>query len=1429
VTSRLAAAALIAVSILPAATIVAAQRAPAGQSPNVASRATAAPSWVHESWTVDDGLPINAINDAVQDRQGYIWLATFDGVVRFDGVRFTVYNSSNTPALSSNRIVGLRSAPDGALWIWTEQGTVTRRRSESFSRIALPDRALDELIQSVIFDTTGAVHVATSRGLRALRGDSLVFVGRPALDGAVISLLRRRDGTLLVGSNTHGLFRLDGDRATALTSAAALNRSAILSLFEDSAGHLWVGTGDGAWMERGGRFFELESGAARVTGVSAIQQSPTSGAIFVFSGAGIFRADSMRLYPVTLLSRDASRRPWTDGTSVWSSNGADVYRDGERVYTLPKTRRSNEPLEIIRKGFTDREGSIWLSTQGAGLHRLKPALFSVYSEPEGLPARNVYTAYADRRGDVWTAAFAEGLVRIDASTGRVTTFTGTRGIRSIIESTTGRMWVGGDGLFTCASAAISACRVVPGSERDVIVNALHFDGDGSLWVGTSVGPMRVADDRLQRFSDSSRAPRASVRAFASTRDGAVWMGMNGGGLARYRDGIFTPVTTADGLPSGFVRSLYADADGWLWIGTEGRGLARLDPRAWGNASSGDARGRRRDARRIISIDAKVGLFDEVIHQILEDDFGRLWMNTNRGIFWVSRAELIAFADGKVARLHSTAYSERDGLRNREGNGGMQPAGSRTPDGRLWFPTQDGVVMVNPARVGRDSLPPPVVVEGVSNRGAPLARTGNNTGDSVNDRVEVAPHQRDLQFDYTALTYLEPANVRFRYRLEPYEAEWTDAGNRRTAFYTQVGPGTYTFRVQASNGEGAWHEPGAALSIRVVPRFWETTEFRIALLALLALGVIGAFKWRVARLESQSRALERVVDERTAALREHESELAGQNTRLAALAVELRSLDHAKTRFFANVSHEFRTPLTLTIGPLEDLRERAAGDPQVERWLDIALRNSRRLLRLVNQILDVAKLEAGQMRLSPHRIDLGGFVRGIASAFESVAERRAIALNVDVPPAGVLAGVFDPDAVEKILTNLLSNALKFTPEGGRVSLALSREGNSVLLRLTDTGPGFDAVGLAHVFERFWQTDESNTLTQAGTGIGLSLVKELVELHGGTITVESSGPGHGAAFTVLLPLDVGTTATGRELATVHMREGHDALSPALDDLSQEARSVIAESADDAADVPVILLVDDSADLRTYVREQFEGRFRVLEAGDGAAGIELARRHLPDVVISDVMMPGTDGHALVRALRSSAETDFLPIILLTAQAENEQRVAGLEGGADDYLVKPFDRRELGARVHNLIASRRRLRELLRERHGAGTSEQLAHAPTVPPPAPPTLSVDDRTFVERMRRAIDAGLSDPAFGVAELARELFLDRSHLFRRTRELLGGSPSELVRRARLERAANLLHEGAGSVSEVAYAVGFQSVSHFSQCFREKFGVSPSHYRDQPAPR
>jgi signal transduction histidine kinase/DNA-binding response OmpR family regulator/ligand-binding sensor domain-containing protein len=1190
-----------------------------------------APGFVLDSWTVADGLPVNSITQIMQSRSGYLWLATFDGLVRFDGVRFTVFNVANSPGLPTNRIIGLREDPDGSLDLITEFHQLVRFKDDKF----------------------------------------VVLDARPSAD----------------------------------------------------------------------------------------------------------------------LSLSATMSARTVDGKAWSTNGQEIFLDGRLAFRTPESAGFSRRIKTIT---ADHEGSLWFATVAGGLFQLKPAVFTMYGLRNEPGANNVYSVTAASSGGVWAGAWGNAILTHIDSSGRMTNF--HRDAKpvfipaSLHEDARHRVIVG---TVRCVMPSTSCTEL---SDRELTVHAIQEDNDGTLWIGTETGLFTLRGKYWQSYETVSGAPKGTVRAFARARDGSLWMATNGEGVIRFDGTTFTHVTTREGLPMNLVRALYVDRDGWLWIGTEGKGLARLDPRDWRIPGK---------KGRIANVRSTDGLFDDGIHAILEDNFGRFWMSTNRGIFWVRRDELNAFADGRATRVRSTGYTERHGLANREANGGTQPAATRTRDGRLWFATQDGIAVVDPATIGTKAIQANVAVEQVF--------AGDTTIAARPSGIEIHPGQRDLRIEFTAFSFLSPESIRFRYRLRPYDKTWVDADTRRSATYTRVPPGSYTFEVQASTGNGIWSARPASLAIHVTPRFVETLTFKLLVLLDIVLAAWVIVRYRIVRLRRIAEELQLRVDERTSQLREREALLADKNAQLEIQAGQLQELDKAKTRFFANVSHELRTPLTLTIGPLEDVRTQLAHSSShaaVSR-IDVALRNARRLFRLVNQILDVSRLEGGATKIRAQRGDLTEFVRGIASAFAGVAERKRIAFSVHAPVEAVEMW-FDVDALEKIVANLLSNAFKFTPDAGVITTEITVAGENAMLVVSDSGPGIPAEHLPHIFDRFYQVDESNTRAQPGTGIGLSLARELAELHGGTITVESA-EGHGAVFTLTLPLS-GAQSGGNHVATASRTE--ERTNGVVDaEIAAVPHDTIAPSASrtGTGDVTTIMVVDDNADLRTYVRSRFEGRYRIVEASDGADAIRLARNVIPDLIISDVMMPGTDGHAVVAALRENPETDFIPVILLTAQATQDDRIGGLSRGADDYIVKPFDMRELEVRVDNIIASRR----LLRERFSGANVDIKA--------IDDTASAADRTFVDRLKAAVEDGLSKPDFGVSELAKAVFQDRSHLFRRTKELLGETPSDLLRRVRLERASLLLLESEGSVAEVAYACGFNSVSHFCRAFRVAYDATPSEYR------
>lgn len=1341
------------------------------------------PDYVHEVFTLGDGLPLAGLSQALRTRDGFLWLATYDGLVRFDGVRFEVFDSEGVPALGSNRIANLVEGRDGTLWILTEQGHLARYSGGSggeFTSCGKPqkDRAACDSREAgpawytmLSQDRSGTLWIGGHAGLLRVQGRELhLLPGTETGTGARFLLLDRTGKRWVV--SLEGIWSArPGKELELLDLPPGALAYGTPSLAEDGEGELWIATSSGSGRLRGGAFvpeipgwgFVIEDGRGEVLLSTPERLMVYRGGVEVEEGEREGLETILReISPGThrlLPGRSICIGPRGEEWIAWRNT---LYRNGLPVLRLPSA------LDTFNSVFLDEDGSLWITTSRSGeLHALHPARLTAIAD--GLPSPGVYPIYEDRDGTVlaggyeFIAALAPGARRFQSQPGPPGP---QQTVMSFLRDRAGRLWVGTTrGLFLQEGDRFEP--VGDEALHTTAVRALHEDGHGVLWVGTERGlARRDPAGAWSWIRPEDGLPFPWIRVIRETRDGALWLGTNGGGVIRYHNGRFTSFTTAQGLSSDVVRSIWVAPDGRIWIGTESRGLNRLDPRL-------DPK-----TNRIAVLGERQGLYSNGIHQMVPDAFGNLWMSSNRGLFRARLRDLNAAADGGRPWVETLGYTERDGMRVREANGGMQDAGFRDRSGRIWFPTQDGVVRVDPRAALRPGRPAQAHVVRL--------RAGAEEIPVLQGAVRLSPAQRSFAVELTAPSFQEPGRQRFRYRLVPYDHDWIEAGTAREAIYTKVPPGRYTFEVAAGSSVDS-------VRVQVVPRFFETRVFLAAcILAALSAAAAGFRLWGVGQ-RARQRALERLIEERTATIAEQ--------------AEKLRELDRLKSQFFANVSHELRTPLTLTLGPLRDsldgrfgpLREEVAGQVR------LALRNAERLLGLVDQLLDVARLEAGRLRLRPQRGDLAELVRQRVEAFLPLAERRRVELSLEAPVEPVPAD-FDEAQLEKVFDNLLVNALKFTPEGGGVRVLLAARPDEVEVTVEDDGPGISADRLDRVFERFYQAQAG-----PGAGIGLSLARQLVELHQGTIMVASE-PGRGARFTVRLKRRLPEPESGPlPLAPRPPRS----LSSSPPDLDDTRVSIAEEESEPDADRTTVLVVDDNADMRAYVRRHLEPDYRVIEAADGVQGLQHARSFLPDLVVSDVMMPGLDGNALFRSLREDPELDLVPVILLTAKASAENRIQGLRDGVDDYLVKPFDPRELKARVDNLLAGRRRL------------LERIGTPPAILPRPPRSLRVSevqvtpaDESLLARVQAAIEERLGDPELTVEALAAALGCERSYLLRKLRTLTGEPPSGLIRSLRLQRAEQLLRAGAGSVGEIAYSVGFKSVAHFSNAFQERYGERPS---------
>jgi signal transduction histidine kinase/ligand-binding sensor domain-containing protein/CheY-like chemotaxis protein len=1371
--------------------------------------------FVARQWTIEDGLSGNTVRDILQTHDGYLWLATGNGLARFDGLRFASFSTANVPELPNNRFSALYQSSKGAIWALTEQSHVIRYDGDAFEALTAggSDRlstAYKEPGHARIYQYEDRLWVASDQGLLEYVDGKLEPFRPEEIQARVWVIRGDGRGTIWLGTFHGEVFAvpIDGGPIRRFATADGLPEARVHDLHLGPDGTLSVATRDGVYVQQPGGHFDplTDAGHLWFANVRCIFED-TRGRTFYATAAhpsddfleasGWYTRQGGRM--VRLKSDDPGELPFGarlhagPNGQLWRFQGRTVFRGDEKVL-----RTASKVLSLT----LDADGNVWVGTEAHGLFRVRPAVFEVFSEPEGLPSRRVESVMEDRFGTVWVGT-EDGLATIDH--GVVVPFDLQNGYRDLeptyfpsksysrirspghvvwglLEDPGGAVWVGTN--YEPCKVVGNQC-VLPnlaGIHPDELENvaAMLVDSQGRFWIGSKWG--LVLGRNLEsspvwiRYSTETGLTKNWIRTILETRDGTLLFGTYGGGILRYMDGTFEALTSETGLPSDDILTLTEDAEGAVWVGTEDRGLCRLRLMNGGLAGS-----------TAECVSTAEGLFDNTIFAVIEDDADRLWMNSGRGIFWVKKSELEGLFRGNRSTIRSVGYTEEDGLRNRQGNGGVQPAATRGADGRLWFATHDGVAVVDPTSIVQETHIFPVVIESVRIAGKPA---------SSRTAVTLQAGREALSVSFTAPDFSRPENISFRYRLEGFEAAWNMAGPDRSATYTNIPPGEYTLRVSASRGD-TWGQ-GASVLVTKLPFFWQTRWFAAVALLLSALAILGIIRFNLNRLRTRNRALEELVSQRTKRVQE-------QNTILEEQATQLRRVGEMKSRFLANISHEFRTPLTLALGPLDDLRQGRHGvlPEEATREVGRIRRNASRLLVLINQLLDLSTLDAGALFLHPQRQDIVAFLRLITALFESMAVRDSIGLQFHADPERLDLN-FDPDKLEKVVVNLLANAFKFTPRGGFVSVRVAATGDGgCQITVSDSGQGIAAEHLPHLFDRFYQVDGSRTRKGAGNGIGLALVKELVDLHEGSIGVTSE-VGRGTAFVIQLPLleGEGTTAPEAEGASV------------LGDIEGYTQSTGAAPAPEAApelpgeDEALVLIVEDNADLRDYIRSHLSGLFTIAEAANGIDGLAQARDLVPDLVITDVMMPEMDGLDLSRALRDDERTSHIPLVFLTAEASDAGRLAGLETGAAAYLTKPFDATELRLQVGNLIEGRRQMQRKFRGQLGA---------------APLDLPTRESVFLERVERIVNENLASSLFGVDRLAEEAGMSRRQLLRKLRALTEETPIALIRRMRLERAAQYLDAGT-AVKDVAHQTGFESVPYFSRVFRQAYGRPPSAYRD-----
>ena len=996
--------------------------------------------YVRASWGTDDGLPQSTGLALAFTRDGFLWVGTEEGVARFDGRDFVVHDRRNTPGLPHNVVYALLGTPDGSLWVGTAAGLarIVESSARAFgAREGVPERA----VRCLLADRAGAVWAGTSGG---------------------------------------GLVRIAGEEITVLTTRDGLPSDEVSSLLEDPDGAVWIATSRGlARRAPDGTVEAVALPGAPSERLRGLCRG-SDGALWVGSDAGVVRWKDGSTRSIRAANGLASEKVHTlasdrDG-HVWAATAAGLCRIG--AYGAPVECLVEEgpisPAPIFPL-VEDADGDLWYGSAGGGVHRLSDSSFRVWGRPEGMPTNPTLTFLETSDGRTFVGTYAAGLALLEK--GRVVrTYRRADGLPDetvvgLHEGRDGVVWVATKGgLAAIAGGRVRPDLVPPGLPGPDLY-AVAEDAAGTLWVATGDGLCRRDGARFVTLGAADGVPSPRLRSMRATRDGSLWIGAAGAGLVRLRGGTSKTYGTAEGLPEATVYAIHEDDDGTIWAGTLGGGLARG-----------------RDGR-FRTFTERDGLFDDTVYEVLDDGLGHLWLTSNRGIARVSRAAIERYEAGRIAAIPVTLFGEAEGLRSAECNGAGEPSGLRTRDGRLWFATQGGAALLDPREGLRPRRPAVPRIEQVLVDGRPVPFVAG---------AIVPPGRSTLEIRYTAPVYRSPERARFRYRLEGFDEKPVAAGTRRSAIYTNLGPGRYAFEVSVSAPGSPSASVGAPVTVRVEPRLHQTVWFPGLCLAA-ALGVaFGLYILRVRMLKRRARELEELVADRT--------------RRLLREKQRTEEANRVKSQFLANVTHDLRTPLNAILGYADLLTEQAAERGLVDFAEDLGRirRAAEHQLTLVNDVLDLAKVEAGRLDVASEPVDLSRFLPDLLATVAPMVRRNGSTLEAEgFDAAGVVRT--DPTRLRQILLNLLSNAARHTARGV-VRLEAAREGGDVLLRVRDTGDGMAPEEVELLFQDYAQTKEG--AAKGGTGLGLSISRRLSRLLGGDLSVESA-PGRGSVFTLRIP--------------------------------------------------------------------------------------------------------------------------------------------------------------------------------------------------------------------------------------------------------------------------------------------------------------------------
>lgn len=1360
-----------------------------------------------------NGLSNNSVNDIIQDRTGFIWLATDDGLNRYDGYEFKVFihDKENENSLSDNSLLSLMLDNNNNLWIGTGSGWLNSYDpvKNKFFKWKIESELIEENSITFLYeDSRQKIWIGTYRSgvyrLDRLTGkldhwESKSEDSTTLSHNYISSILEDNEGNIWIGTY-YGLSKFDPSREqdgfkrfyrkSNPSQHVTDNIIWSLSRSENNPNQIWIGTANGLLnyntsdksfteylipnpdnfqfgISAGSVIEEMHSGELIlwIDSYAGLNRFNLSSGEFIRFVSDENNQNSLASNQIHKMIKDRSGVFWfatNNGLCYFSAKSLrfnDLVSGKFKIinYELIKNKNVNTVTKTS-------DGKLWFGTNEGLICAINENGRTLFSKIPGSEELNVWSLSPGISNDLWIGTYGSGLYYLDVLTGRIKSFQ-----------------LFGKGLYP---------------ESVKYNKSVYCDKNGYIWIGYWGYGLVSYDSNsgdLKVWQNDHKNPKSlshnDVWVIYQDRKGRFWFGTNGGGLNLYEkeNNEFHSWTTDESNPNSIsgnnIYSIYESSYSYtktkrhsssddnktiLWIGTN-NGLNRFEIRENKENDISNLHA------TIKHFSKKDGLSDNSIRSIVEDNNGNLWFGTSSGI---------SFFD--VEKNEFSNFTASDGI---SGNIFNLSSAFKDNSGLVYLGSNEGINFFNPSSIELSAFNPPVVLTDfqIFNQSVSVGEESLlKTSIYWTKEITLSHSQNVFSFQFAALDYASPQSIRYAYKMEGFDNDWVNVGSRRFVTYTNLNPGQYIFKVKSTNSDGIWSADYTMLKVIITPPWWQTLWAIGLYILIFIVGVWGIIRFQINREKLQNE------------LRMSEFE-----------SHHLRELEGMKSRFFANLSHEFRTPLSLIKGPLEQLLDGKFKKNPHELY-NIALRNTEKLQQLIDELLELSKLEIEKIPLNREKHNIVVLLQSIASVFNPLAEQKNISFsfhtNIDT-----LVISLDRDKFEKIINNLLSNAFKFAPPGGTITIKLiveSAPDNSYAkIMVTDNGIGIPEEHLTKIFNRFYKVEENLNKKLSGSGIGLALVKELVTLHQWDITV-SSLPGEETTFTLQMPLaeeDIESLILTNDVAIANQNE--NVLEESLHNRDTENDIYLYST-----DKPVVLFVDDSEDLRAYVTLLLKDEYNLLVADNAKNAMELAVQNIPDLILSDIMMPEIDGTEFCHLIKTNSKTSHIPVILLTAKVTNESRIEGLESGADDYMTKPFNYDELAVRIKNLIEQRKNLREKF--------SREINTQPVGL-----ASNILDEEFMKRVYTLINQNLGNPNYDTDHLANELYISRRQLHRKLQALTGHSPGEFMRAIRIKRAAQLLLEKKLSVTQIAYDVGFGSPAQFSRAFKKHFNCLPSEFNNK----